>query len=195
MKNELLQITKQAVKYWWTSLLIGILSIILAIWCMAAPATTLALLGAFFIAGFLISGIFEIIFAVSNRDTSNGWGWTLASGIIDILFALILMATPLGTIATLIFFVGFWAMFQSIWGIGSAIELQRNGIKGWGWVLALGILGLIFSFVLITNPIFAAEFIIYLLAFTLISYGILRIYYGFRLRSVGKKIEEIENKN
>ncbi|MBK5721557.1 DUF308 domain-containing protein [Dysgonomonas sp. Marseille-P4677] len=195
MKNELFQTAKQAVKYWWTSLLIGILSIILAIWCLATPTTTLAVLGALFIAGFFIAGIFEIIFAISNRERLNGWGWTLASGIIDILFALLLIATPLGTIATLIFFVGFWALFQSIWVIGSSIELQRNGIGGWGWVLAFGILGLIFSFILITNPVFAAGFIIYMLAFTLLFYGISRIYYGFKLKSVGKKIDEIEKDN
>lgn len=195
MKNELFQATKQVVKHWWISLLIGVLSILLAMWCLTAPTTTLAILGALFIAGFLIAGISEIVFALSNRHRLHGWGWTLASGIIDILFALLLITTPIGTIATLIFFVGFWAMFQSIWGIGSAIELHKNRINGWGWVLFLAILGLIFSFILITNPIFAAEFIIYVLSFTLLFYGLLRIYYGFRLRSVGKKIHRIEEED
>lgn len=192
MRNELFQATKQAVKHWWVSLLIGILSIILAMWCLTAPTTTLAVLGVIFVVGFLIAGISEIAFALANRNTSHGWGWTLASGIIDILFALILMTTPVGTIETLIFFVGFWTMFQSIWGIGSAIELQKSGINGWGWALLLGILGLIFSFILITNPVFAADFIIYMLSFTLLFYGLLRIFFAFKLKSIGKKIENEE---
>lgn len=118
------------------------------------PGTTLALLGAFFIAGFLVSGIFEIIFALANKNTLKGWGgWTLASGIIDILFALLLLAMPISTIAVLLFMVGFWVMFQSIWAIGGgAIELQRNSVKGWGgWILTFGILGVILSFILIAN--------------------------------------------
>ena len=193
MKNDFFFSVKQAVKYWWVSPIIGIIAIILGFWCIANPGETLAVLGALFIAGFLASGIFEIIFAISNKNTLKGWGWTLASGIIDILFGLILLAIPLSTIAALLFFVGFWIMFKSIWSISSSIELQRNGIKGWGWLLAYGILGLILSFVLIVNPIFAATFIIYLLAFALLSYGIMRIYLGFRLRSVHKVFDDLDN--
>lgn len=192
MKNDFFFSVKQAVKYWWVSPIVGIIAIILGFWCIANPGETLAVLGILFIAGFLASGIFEIIFAILNRSTLKGWGWTLASGIIDILFAFLLLAIPLSTIAVLLFLVGFWIMFQSIWSISSSIELQRNGIKGWGWLLAFGILGLILSFILIVNPIFAAGFIIYLLALSLLCYGILRIYMGFKLRNIHKDIEEFE---
>ncbi|MBB4037958.1 uncharacterized membrane protein HdeD (DUF308 family) [Dysgonomonas hofstadii] len=190
MKNDLFYSVKQAVKHWWISPLIGVIAIILGFWSLSNPGTTLALLGAFFIAGFLVSGIFEIIFALANKNTLKGWGWTLASGIIDILFALLLLAMPISTIAVLLFMVGFWVMFQSIWAIGGAIELQRNSVKGWGWILTFGILGVILSFILIANPVFAAGFIIYMLAFALFCYGVLRIYYGFRLRNIHKDIEE-----
>jgi len=190
MRNDLFYSVKQAVKYWWISPLIGVIAIVLGILCLANPVLTLTMLGALFIAGFLASGFVEIIFAVSNKNTLTGWGWTLASGIINILFGFLLLAIPIGTIAVLLFMVGFWIMFQSIWAIGTAIEMQRNNVKGWGWVLAFGILGIILSFILIANPLFAAEFIVYLLAIALFCYGILRIYYGFRLRSIHKDIED-----
>lgn len=192
MKNDLFYSVKQAVKYWWISPIIGIIAIVLGFWCIVDPLSTLVVIGALFIAGFLVSGIFEIIFAISNRNTLKGWGWTLASGIIDILFGLLLLAIPMGTIAALLFLVGFWVMFQSIWLIGTSIELQRNSIKGWGWPLAGGILGIIFAFILIANPAFAAGFVVYLLAFSLLLYGAIRIYYGFRLRNLHKEIEEME---
>lgn len=192
MKNYFLSSVKKAVKYWWISPIIGVIAIILGVLCLANPLTTLSMLAALFVAGFLISGLFEVVFAISNREVLNGWGWTLASGIISILFGLILLAMPIETITVLLFFVGFWAMFQSIWAIGSAIELQRSSIKGWGWVLAFGILGLIFSFILITNPLFAAGFIIYLFAFILLTYGFVRIFYGFRLRSIHKELEDAD---
>ncbi|WP_108821309.1 HdeD family acid-resistance protein [Dysgonomonas sp. Marseille-P4361] len=192
MKNYFLSSVKKAVKYWWISPIIGVIAIILGVLCLANPLTTLSMLAALFVAGFLISGLFEGVFAISNREVLNGWGWTLASGIISILFGLILLGMPIETITVLLFFVGFWAMFQSIWAIGSAIELQRSGIKGWGWVLAFGILGLIFSFILITNPLFAAGFIIYLFAFILLTYGFVRIFYGFRLRSIHKELEDAD---
>lgn len=195
MKNYILSSVKKAVKYWWISVIVGAIAVILGVWCLANPATTLGVLAALFVAGFLVSGIFEIIFAISNKDVLNGWGWTLASGIIDILFGMILLVAPIETIAVLLFLVGFWVMFQSIWGIGASIELQRSGIKGWGWTLTFGILGLILAFILITNPIFAAGFIIYLFAFSLLSYGFMRIFYGIRLKSIHNELKDAEEKN
>ena len=192
MKSNLFYSVKQAIKYWWIFPIIGLISILLSIWCIANPGETLILLSAFFIAGFIVSGLFEIVFALSNKNTINGWGWTLASGIIDILFGLLLWAIPLGTIAVLLFLVGFWVMFQSIWSIGTAIELQRGGIRGWGWTLTFGILGLILAFILIVNPVFAAQFIVYLLALSLLFYGIMRIYLGFRLRNLHKELEDMD---
>lgn len=194
MRNDLFYSVKKAVKFWWISPLIGLIAIILGFWCIADPLSTLVIIGALFIAGFLVSGVFEIIFAVSNRNTLKGWGWTLASGIIDIAFGLLLLAIPIGTIAVLLFLVGFWVMFQSIWLIGSAIELQRNNVKGWGWTLTSGILGMILAFILIANPGFAAGFIVYLLAFSLMMYGIIRIYHGFKLRNLHKEMEKLEGK-
>lgn len=176
-------------------MIVGAIAVILGVWCLANPATTLGVLAALFVAGFLVSGIFEIIFAISNKDVLNGWGWTLASGIISVLFGLILLIMPIETITVLLFFVGFWAMFQSIWAIGSSIELQKSGVKGWGWILAFGIIGLIFSFILITNPLFAAGFIIYLFAFILLTYGFVRIFYGFKLRSIHKELEKAEKED
>lgn len=193
MKNDLFFSVKQAVKYWWVSPLVGIIAIFLGLWCIANPGETLAVLGMLFIASFFISGIFEIFFAFLNRNTLKGWGWTLASGLINIVFGLILLSISIGTIAVLLFLVGFWVMFQSIWSISSSIELRRNGVKGWGWLLTFGILGLILSFILIVNPVFAATFIIYILAFTLLSYGIMRIYLGFKLRSVHKVFDDLDN--
>jgi len=193
MKNDLLNSVKETVKYWWISLLIGLLAIGLGIWCFAAPGTTLTLLSALFIAGFLISGIFEIIFAVTNKNSLNGWGWTLASGIISTVFALMLLLLPIESILVLIYFVGFWIMFQSFWGIGVSIDLQREGVKGWGWLLALAILGVILSILLITNPLFASGFIVSIFAIALIAYGILRISYAFRLRSIYKDLDKLDN--
>ncbi|MDR1092369.1 MAG: DUF308 domain-containing protein [Prevotella sp.] len=189
MKNDLFYSVKKAVKYWWISPIIGLITIILGFWCIADPLLTLVVIGSLFIAGFLISGVFEIIFAISNRNTLKGWGWTFTSGIIDIAFGLLLLAIPIGTIAILLFLTGFWVMFRSIWLIGSSIELQRNNVKGWGWTLASGILGTILAFILIANPAFATGFIVYLLAFSLFMYGIIRIYHGFKLKNLHKEKE------
>lgn len=193
MKNDLFYSAKKAVKFWWVSILIGLLALALGIWFIFTPLTTLVALAIVFAAAFLVSGIFEIIFAISNKNVLKGWGWTLASGIIDLMFGLILIAMPIDVLTLLLaYFVGFWVMFQSIWAIGTSAELQRNGVKGWGWLMALAILGVIMSFIFIMSPVFATGFIIALVSISFISYGCFRIYLGCKLKSLHNEMEKYE---
>ena len=194
MRNDLFYSGKQAVKNWWVSLLIGVVAVALGIWCAVTPLTTLVALTIVFAVAFLVSGISEIVFAVSNQKVLKGWGWTLVSGIIDLVFGFILISLPVEAIAlVLTYFVGFWIMFQSIWAIGTSVELQRNNVRGWGWLLALAIAGVIMSIIFILSPVFTTGFIIWIISLSIIIYGIFRIYLGFKLRSLHKEMEELEN--
>lgn len=190
MENDLMYAARAAVKNWWLSLVIGILSLGLGILFLAKPLDALITLAILFVAGFLVSGLFEIIFAISNKNSLNGWGWTLAGGIIDLLLGILLLCTPGITPIIMAYFVGFWIMFQSIWGIGMACDLQKLGVKDWGWLLALAIIGIIFSFIFIMSPVFATGFIVAMAVIAFIVYGIFRIYLGFRLKSIKNNYSE-----
>ena len=194
MKKQTLSAVKDAVKYWWLSLIMGILAVAVGIWCLAQPLMTFGALTVLFVAAFLVFGIFDIVFAVSNRKSLYGWGWTLAIGIIDILFAIILTALPGSAVAGIfVYFVGFWIMFRSIWAIGTAAELNQIGVKGWGWMLALSILGVIFSVVFILSPIFfGGVFIVAFVSAALIVYGIFRIYLAIPLKSLYNEIKDFQ---
>lgn len=189
--NEFLENVRHTVKNWWVSLVIGILAIILGIWALVTPDVTLVALTYLFIIGFFVSGIFEIFFAVSNKDTMTGWGWNLAGGIIDLVFGIILLLMPpVITAITLVYFVGFWIIFRSVWMIGDSIELKRLGVSGWGWLLALAILAILFALAFLISPLFTgAAVIIGFVAAALIVYGVFRVYLAFQLRSVYKDIK------
>lgn len=193
MKNDLLNSFQKAIRYWWISMIVGIIAAILGVWCLFQPMITLVTLSVLFVVGFIIGGVFEIVFAIANKEGMRGWGWTLASGIISVLFGLLLLSKPITTLAAMLFFVGFWLMFQSLWSIGTSVDLQMMKIKGWGWLLTFGVLGLILSFFLILNPTFAAGFIVYLMSLTLFCYGLLRVFFGVKLRSLNKRIKELES--
>ena len=194
MEGQIFKSVRDAVKYWWVSLLIGILAIVVGVWCIATPDTTFVALIYLFIFGFLFSGVLEIIFAVSNRNRLSDWGWSLASGIIEVVLGLLLMFLPMVSIGLiLIYFVGFWILFRSVWMIAESFELKRLNIKGWGWFLGLGILVLIFSFIFILSPIFSGIFIVAFISAAFIVYGISRIYLAFQLRSIHKDVEKINN--
>ena len=69
---------KHSVKNWWTSLLLGIVYIIVALWLMFSPLSSYVALSIVFSISMLISGILEIIFSLSNRKRSTELG--LVSG-------------------------------------------------------------------------------------------------------------------
>lgn len=193
MKNEIQKFATERLKYWWTSLLVGIVAILLGVIWFLTPISAILTLTYLFVIGFFLSGIAEIVFASTNRKTYVGWGWTLVGGIIDILFSVLLFTMPIPIITTMfIYFVGFWLLFRSIWTIGAAAEMKGTG--GMGWLLALGILSLIFSIFYLYSPIYGGMLVLYLASFAFIFYGIFRIYYAFRLKSVYKKrTNKLEN--
>jgi uncharacterized membrane protein HdeD (DUF308 family) len=182
---------KQKTKYWWASLLIGILAIAIGIWCLLTPDVTLVALTMLFIVAFFITGIIDIVYAITNRNILLGWGWNLAGGIIDIILGILLVMLPLPLITTfLVYFVGFWILFRSVWTIGTSIDLQKMGVKGWGWLLALAIIGILFSILFILSPIFSGAFIVAFISIAFMVYGIFRIYYSFKLKSVNNKLKD-----
>ncbi|WP_029905053.1 HdeD family acid-resistance protein [Prevotella sp. 10(H)] len=178
-------------KYWWLSLLIGIFALIMGIWSLVTPDTTLVALTVFFIAAFFISGIIDIIYAVANRKTSSNWGWPLAGGIIDIILGVLLISLPMPLVTTmLVYFIGFWILFRSILTLGFACELQQYGVKNWGWLLALSILGILFSIFYMLSLIFNGIFVVMLVSLAFLTYGIFRIVYAFRLKSINDIIKK-----
>ena len=91
---------------------------------------------------------------------------------------------PVAT-AVLIYFVGFWIMLRSLWAIGGASELGSLGVRGWGWLLAMAIIGFIFSVVFIfSSPIFGGAFVVAFFSTAMIIYGVFRIWLGFKLRAL-----------
>ncbi|HCO68155.1 MAG TPA: hypothetical protein DIT04_10440, partial [Dysgonomonas sp.] len=188
--NRLLSSFKQAVKYWWVSLLVGVIAVILGIVCLFTPFATFTALTFLFIFAFLMGGIAEIVFALANKNSIHNWGWTLAVGIIDIVFAIILLMNLELAPLMLAYLIAFWIMLQSFWGIGMAFDLQSVRGSGWGWLLALSIMGVIASILLLFQPAVAGLFAAYIVAFGFLFYGIFRIYLAFRLKNIHNHLSD-----
>lgn len=186
MNNNLLSSFKQSVKHWWVSLLVGIIAIVLGFWCMFTPFSTFAALTIIFVISFLVGGISEIVFAISNKNSIKNWGWTLAMGIIDLVFALILLSNMALAPLMLSYLIAFWIMLRAMWGVGMAFDLQTVQGSGWGWLLALSILGVLASVLLLFQPAVAALFAAYIISVAFIAYGILRVFLAFKLKNLEK---------
>jgi hypothetical protein len=138
------------------------------------------------------SRLVQIAFASGNRGRLSGWGWTLASGIIDVAIGIFLMAFPGVTPATLPFFLGFWLMFRAFYLMGMAFDLNHAGVKGWGWLLTMGIFTLIFAWLVLYFPLAGAVSIVYYSALAFIAAGLGAFVLALKLRGAGKNVEQIK---
>ena len=91
---------------------------------------------------------------------------------------------------TLPFYVGFVLLFRSVFAIGASIDLKNYYVMDWGYLMAIGILGVIFSFILLWNPLFAGMTLVFWTALLFIVSGAYSIYFSFKL----KKLHDLPNK-
>jgi uncharacterized membrane protein HdeD (DUF308 family) len=165
-------------------LILGILLILGGIWVDRTPELSYVTLGMLLIIILLINGIFQIAFSIINREQISGWGWYLTGGVLELLIGIYLWSYPGISLVMLPFVVGFWLLFRGISVIASATDLKNLGIKGWGWVLALGILMTFFAFLMIMDPVFGAFNVIWLTSFAMIFMGFAYITFSFKLKEI-----------
>lgn len=176
-----------AVKYWWLSLLLGVVFILISIYLMFAPLASYIALSILFSVSMFVSGVFEIAFAFSNRGNISSWGWYLAGGIIDLILGVFLMINPGLSMSVLPFVLAFWLMFRGFSATGYSMDLKRYGTRNWGWYMAFGILAILCSIGIIWQPGIGAFTLVYMIAYALLIIGIFRIMVAFELRNLHKR--------
>lgn len=112
---------------WGWLLLEGVLGIVAGIIAFRSPlsvALALVLVAAFWA---IMVGVLEISGAFQLRNVSgSGWGWVLLSGIVSVIFGILLFAWPGVGFATLIVLIGIWAVVLGITWIAAAIVLRKD---------------------------------------------------------------------
>ena len=100
---------------WVWTIVQGVVSVLAGVIALIWPGlTALALL---FVVAFwaIVLGIAEIGGAfASRRSGSTAWGWTLAAGILNVIFGVLLLIWPASGILTLIWLVGIFTLASGI---------------------------------------------------------------------------------
>lgn len=189
MKNLNLKTAIGSAKYWYLPLITGIIFILVGIWVLRTPLGSYVTLAMLFSFTFLITGLIEIIYAIANRKNIDSWGWSLAGGIVDFLIGILLVSQPQISIAFLPIYIGFGILFRSAVAIGWAIELKRQKVTDWGNLLGIGILGSVFAFIILWNPLFAGMTVVIYTGIAFLLVGLFQIYHALRLRKMKKALE------
>ncbi len=117
----------QGVPGFWWSLFSAVLGTVVGGLLIANPITGAFSLTFLLIVLFIIEGVLSVMFALEHRqDLPAGWGWMLASGIIDLVLATIIFAgLPGSAIWALGLVVGFNLAFGGIALIMMALYARR----------------------------------------------------------------------
>lgn len=188
MPNPFLKSIRGVIKHWYLPLIIGALFLIIGLYTLFSPAEAYLTLAILFSLSFLFSGISDIFFSIANRNELDNWGWTLATGILTTIVGIILYIHPGISMVTLPFIIGFLFLFRSVAGIGVALDMKNYGVDSWGYLLTLGVLGTILSFLMIWNPMFAGMTLVAITGMILLTIGVFHILLALKLKKLKGKL-------
>lgn len=156
--------------------LAGALMILIGLFLLFNPAISLMALALYLGAGLIVVGVGYVS---SSLEADNGW-WTFV-GVLDILIGIILISNMGLTAATLPIIFAVWCLAVGAAQIVSAYKFGRQNLP-WGWSMALGVLGVVFGFIMIEYPLIGTIAISTLIGLYMIFYGIFEIseYFYFR---------------
>ncbi len=134
------------------NIIAGVLLIGVGIYCLCnqdIAAMTAGLMVGIFM---LLSGIIEIIIFAATSGVMFGSGWLLLDGVLTVILSLFLLFNQWFTMMSLPFLFTLWLLFSGISRFVSAFDLRTFGVRGWGWVLAIGIILIAAGFICMMDP-------------------------------------------
>lgn len=129
----------------------SILMIILGVLVFLKPLFAAQIIMWLFIAGLFIYGSF-LIFIFAKAAVKNGWN--LASGIMAVTLAILLIfSEPLGRASTFAFMLAFMALSSGINQIGAGIVMKKTGAGKSTWLIVSGIINILLFIFLFIAPL------------------------------------------
>ena len=172
---------------WWALVLRGLFGVLFGIMAFVWPGVTLAVVALLYGAYALVDGVFAITAAVVGSRSDIPW-WALAvEGLLGITVGVITFCWPGITELALILMIAAWSVVTGVFEIVAAIRLRKE-VRG-EWLLALsGMLSILFGGILVVFPVAGAVAISWLIGAYAITFGVLFMFLGFRLRSWSKLV-------
>jgi len=177
-------------KHWWMTLIKGIILILLAFFVFNHPVGMLVGIVMYFSIALLITGALTIIASISSTKTDEDWGWKLTGGVIDVIFAIILLSNPGITAAILPFILGFWILVYGIMLFGGSFKAKKEGDDNWWLSLLGGMLTIVIGYFIMSDLFAGAVAITMWLGLGLLIVGIINVVVSLKMRKVKVKVKD-----
>ena len=165
--------SKTATRVLWA--ITGVLLIAAGILCFAHPDATLAWVSVVLGIVMLLSGIVDIAIFATTSGMIYGSGWFLLDGILTVLLSIFILCDQVFTMITLPFIIGMWLLFTGISVFVNSFDLRAFGVRGYGWLTALGVVLAAVGFFSFMDPLAGAVTLSVIVGVLFILEGIVSI--------------------
>lgn len=189
MKSFEFQITRHR----WIPMVTGLISVVLGIWCLCSPVTSVPVMAYLFAAVLCVAGLFNLVFAAINSRVMASWGWALALGLLDIVAGVWMFCMPEAELALMFVIVlGIWLVCVSINAVCEAF-MMSSGSSFWWTFLSIVLLcvTIYFAILVISSPSAMAVAGWLYLGISLIAYGTFRMSVSWQLGQLNRKVRRM----
>jgi uncharacterized membrane protein HdeD (DUF308 family) len=178
--------TMALARNWRLLVLRGIFTWLFGIIAVLWPGITLAALILLYAVYAIVDGITAIVSAVWAMAHHERWGLLIVEGIVDIAAGVIALLWPGITLLALIWLIAAWAVVTGALMLNAAFRLHREG-----WLLGLGgVISIVWGALLALYPLVGAVVLSVWLGVYALFFGTAMIVLGFRLRTLGRRLEQ-----
>jgi uncharacterized membrane protein HdeD (DUF308 family) len=180
-------------KVWWLPVVRGTLLVVLGLLLMIEPleqlGTLRVVLGAFLVADGVLVAVQGF---VHRRQVGSAW-WLAQAGV-NVVFGVVVALWPDLTATALYYVLAVWVLVLGITTIAGAAALVRNRDLGWAWMLAVGIVSVLFGVLLVTRPLDSFDVLrLVAVVFALYAFvtGAIHVVSGFAVRAVARELADL----
>lgn len=162
-------------------LIAGIIMAVLGIYVWFNPVVSLVALALYLGIAFIVVGAGYLAVSFSFQS-----GWYLLVGLLDIFVGIIFVGNLGVTAETLPIIFAVWCLAVGIVQLANAWQLRRDGFD-WGWSAGVGVLGIVFAFLILAYPVLGALTITAIMGAYILLYGLVEIteyFYARRISAV-----------
>jgi uncharacterized membrane protein HdeD (DUF308 family) len=173
-------------KTWWVFVLRGVLAILFGIGAFAMPGVTLAALILIYAVYAFMDGVVALVAAFTKRAPGEGFPWSvLLIGLAGILAGIVAFVYPGATALVLLYLIAAWHIVRGAFEVAVAIRLRKE-IEGEGWLIAAGLMSILFGVFLFVRPAAGALALLWVIGTFAMIFGIVLIALGFKLKGFAR---------
>jgi uncharacterized membrane protein HdeD (DUF308 family) len=169
---------------WMSTLLSGVLAVILGVLAWTWPTVTIIVTAIFFGAYLLVTGITQVVFAFSLHVSAGGRVLLFISGAAALILALLCFRSLQESILLLSIWIGIGFIFR---GVATAVSaISDPTLPGRAWEIFIGLISLLAGIFMLAWPLESLETLTRVVGIWLIVIGVFEVVSSFGIRKASK---------